>query len=98
MPTTIITKKKNPMTMTQWRRYQRYKKDTAENCVEFDDNVVDPKGKQKVAEIDKRPVKERLSLPHAEGNPTKDDEMDLDFMELEPDFDVICNAVSILPT
>jgi len=83
--------------MTQWRRYQRYKKAAGENCVEFDDNVVDPKGKQKVAEIDKRPVKERLSLPHVKGNPTKDDEMDSDFMDSEPDFDVICNAVSILP-
>lgn len=41
--------KKNPMTRTQWRRYQRYKKIVA------DDNTIDPKGKHKVVEIAKRP-------------------------------------------
>jgi len=50
-----------------------------------------------VVEIVKRPVKERLSLPPVEENPVGDDEMGSDFMDSEPDFDVICNVVSILP-
>jgi len=80
------------MTRTQWRRYQRYTKTVV------DDYIVDPKGKQKVVKIAKRPVKERLSLPHVEGNPVEDNEMNSDFMDSEPNFDNICNVVFILPT
>jgi len=82
-------KGKNHMTRTQWRMYQRSKKVVV---ADLDDNTVDPKGKQKVVETTKRRVKERLSLPPVEENPTGDDEMDS-----EPNFDVICNVVSIFP-
>ena len=58
---------------------------------------MDPKGKQKVVEIVKRLVQEKLYLPHVEENPAGDDEMDSDFMDLEPDFDIICKVLSILP-
>jgi len=87
-------KGKNLITRTRWKRYQRSKKGVAAN---FDDKAVDPKGKQKVVEIAKRPVKERLSFPPVEENPTGDDEIDSNFMDSELDFDVICNVVSILP-
>jgi len=50
-----------------------------------------------VVEIAKRPIKERLSLPPIEENPARDGEMDSDFMDLEPELDIICNVVSILP-
>jgi len=52
-------KGKIPMTHTQWRRYQRSKKGT-------NDKAVDPKGKEIIVETIKRPVEERLSLPHVE--------------------------------
>ena len=74
-------KGKNPMKRTRWRSYQRSKKDVA---ADPDDKAVDPKGKQKVVEIAKRSVKERY-------------EIDSDFTDSEPDFDVVCNVVSILP-
>ncbi|KEH29532.1 hypothetical protein MTR_4g044357 [Medicago truncatula] len=45
-----------------------------------------------------RPMKERLSFPPVEENTVEDDEMDSDFMDLEQDFDVVCNVVSILPS
>lgn len=79
-------KEKNPITRTQWRRYQRSKKSVAANV---DDKEVDPKGKQKLVEVVKRPIKERLSLPPVEENPTRDDEMNSYFRDLEPDFDVV---------
>lgn len=85
-------KRKNPITRTQWRRYQRYKKATA------NDNTFDPKGKQKVVKIAKRLAKERLSLRLIKKNHDENDEMDSDFMDSKPDFDVVCNVVSILPT
>jgi len=72
--------------MTKWKRYQLSKKGVA---VDFDDKVADPKGKQNVVEVFKRLVKERLSLPLVEENSVGDDEMDLDFMDSEHDFDVI---------
>lgn len=69
---------KNPMTRTQWRRYQRSKKGVATYS---DDNAVDPKGKQKVVKIVKIPMKERLSLPPVEESYVGDDEMDSNFMD-----------------
>jgi len=58
-------KGKNPMTRTQWRRYQRYKKAIDESFLEFGDENVDPKGKQKVVEVAKRSVKERFHFPQS---------------------------------
>jgi hypothetical protein len=88
-------KGKNPMSRTQWRRYQRYKKVVTKAFVDVD---VDPKGKQQVVELAKRPVKERF-FPHpplVKKNSIEDEELDSDFMDLEPHFDVLCNVVSIL--
>jgi len=45
----------------------------------------------------KRPAKERLSFPSVEEDPNLDNELGSGFTDLEPDFDVICNLVSILP-
>jgi len=42
-------------------------------------------------------VKERLSLPLVKEDLNKDDELGSEFMDSKPDFDVICNVVSILP-
>jgi len=42
-------------------------------------------------------VKERLSLSPIEEDPNEDDELDSEFMDSEPNFDVICNVVSIIP-
>ena len=42
-------------------------------------------------------MKERLSLPPVKENSAEDNEMDSNFMDSEPHFDVICNVVSILP-
>jgi len=78
---------KNSMTQTQWRKYQRSKKGIA---AKVNDKAVDPK--EKLVEMVRRPVKERLFLPLVEGDAAGADEMDS-----EPDFDVICNVVSILP-
>ena len=86
--------KKNPMTRTQWRRYQRSKKGVTASS---DDKVVDPKGEEKLVETVRRPVKERLSLPPIKENPVGDDEMDSNFLDSEPNFDVLCNVVSIFP-
>ena len=52
---------------------------------------------EKFVETVRRLAKERLSLPHFEGNAAGDDEMDSNFMDSEPDFDVISNVVSSLP-
>jgi hypothetical protein len=68
----IITKGKNPMTRTQWRRYQRSKKGSTAST---NDKAIGPKRKEKVVET-VRPIKERLSLPPIEENPVGDDEMD----------------------
>jgi len=45
----------------------------------------------------KTPAKERLSLPSLEEDPNEDNELGSRFTNSEPDFDVICNFVSILP-
>jgi hypothetical protein len=82
------------MTRTQWRRYQRSKKSIAASS---DDKAVDAKGKEKLVENVRSPIKERLSLPPIEENHVGDDEMDKIFMDSEPDFDIACNVVSILP-
>ena len=87
-------KGKNPVTQTQWRRYQRSKKGIATS---IDGKAVDPKGKEMMVKTVKRPMKERLYLPLIEENLVRDDEMDLNFMNSEPDFDVVCNVISILP-
>jgi hypothetical protein len=71
-------KEKNPMTRTQWRRYQRSKKGVV---ADFDDKDVDPKGKKKVVKRVNRKIKERLSLPRVEENVAVDDEMDSDFID-----------------
>ena len=85
-------KGKNPMTRTQWRRYQRSKKGITASA---DDKAVNPK--EKMVEIVRRPVKKMLSLPPVKENVVRDDEMDSDFMDSEPNFDLVCNVVSILP-
>ena len=85
-------KVKNPMTRTQWRRYQRSKKGITASA---DDKAVNPK--EKMVEIVRRPVKKMLSLPPVKENVVRDDEMDSDFMDSEPNFDLVCNVVSILP-
>jgi len=60
----------------------------------------DPKGKQHVVELAKRPVKERFfpSPSLVKENSIEDEELESNFMDLEPHFDVLCNVVSILPT
>jgi len=58
-------KGKNPMTRTQWRRYQRSKNGIAANT---DVKAVDPKVKEDLVEIVKRLIKEKLSLPPIEEN------------------------------
>jgi len=50
-----------------------------------------------MVESGKRPAKERLSLPLVKEDPNEDDDLGSEFIDLEPDFDVICNMVSILP-
>jgi len=50
-----------------------------------------------MVEPKRRPAKERLSLPLVEEYPNEDNELGSWFTDLEPDFDVICNLVSILP-
>jgi hypothetical protein len=41
----------------------------------------------------KRPAKERLSLPSFEEDPNEDNELGSGFIDSELDFDVICNLV-----
>jgi len=50
-----------------------------------------------MVESNRRPAKERLSLPVVEEDPNEDNELGSGFTNSEPDFDVICNLVSILP-
>ena len=45
----------------------------------------------------RRSTKERLSLPLVKEDPNEDDELGSKFMDSDPDFDVICTMVSILP-
>jgi len=51
-----------------------------------------------MVELVKRAVKEKQSLPPVKEKSAEDDEMDSYFMDSEPDFDVISNVVSILPS
>jgi len=86
-------KGKNPMTRTQWRRYQRSKKAVSTG---LENETVDPKGDQEIVRSKRRPVKERLSLPLVEEDPNEDNELGSGFTDSELDFDIICNLVSIL--
>eukprot|EP00256_Glycine_max_P062132 XP_014631525.1 uncharacterized protein LOC106798860 [Glycine max] len=67
-------KGKNPMTRTQWRRFQRQKKLAQQNL---------QTGWYK--EVSRRPVKERL-LPPVDEDKMEDE----DLLDSEPDFDVVC--------
>ena len=87
-------KENNLMTRTQWRTYQRSKKGISTS---LEDETVDPKGDQRMVESNRRPTKDRLCLPIAEVDPNEDNELGSGFTDSEPDFDVICNLVSILP-
>jgi len=51
-----------------------------------------------MVESERRPAKERLSLPLVEEDPNEDNELGSGFTNSEPDFDVICNLVSLLPS
>jgi len=86
-------KGKNPMTRTQWRRYQRSKKGISAS---LENEIADPKGDQRMVESNRRPAKERLSLPIVKEDPNEDNELGSGFTDSELDFDVICNLVSIL--
>ena len=50
-----------------------------------------------MVESGRRLTRERLSLPLVKEDPDEDYELGSEFMDSEPDFDIICNAVSILP-
>jgi hypothetical protein len=91
-------KGKNPMTRTQWRRFQRKKKLAAQQ-VKAGSNT----SKVEKVELAKRPVKERLTpIKESDAENNKEAEDDEDFMEDddllddEPDFDVLVNVVSVL--
>ncbi|CAJ2662571.1 unnamed protein product [Trifolium pratense] len=96
-------KGKNPMTRTQWRRFQRKQKLTAKEA-EAGGKVVATQKAEKV-EMAKRPVKERLSIvleepiaENAQGGAEGEDDMeDDDLLDEGSDFDVMVNVVSILP-
>ncbi|KEH38130.1 hypothetical protein MTR_2g461810 [Medicago truncatula] len=87
-------KGKNHMTRNQWRRYRRSKKDISTS---LEDETVDPNGDQRTVVSKRRPTKERLYLPLIEEDPNEDNELGSRFTDSEPDLDVICNLVSILP-
>ncbi|CAJ2657404.1 unnamed protein product [Trifolium pratense] len=96
-------KGKNPMTRTQWRRFQRKQKLTAKDA-EARGKVVATQKAEKV-EMTKRPAKERLSIVleepivenAQEGAEGEDDMEDDDLLDEGSDFDVMVNVVSILP-
>ncbi|MCI40188.1 hypothetical protein A2U01_0061420, partial [Trifolium medium] len=82
---------KNLMTRTQWRRFQRQKKQA--------DQKAQNEGKAVAVnqiELAKRPIKERITslnhVPKADDVGAEDDIMDDDLLDSEPDFDVICNV------
>jgi hypothetical protein len=87
---------KNPMTRTQWRRYQRQKK-LASQVVQ---NAPNNKGKQ-IAETSKRPIKERVNYPveilKRDDKVENENFDDDDLLDSEGDFNVIVSVVSILP-
>jgi hypothetical protein len=86
-------KGKNPMTRTQWRRFQRRKKLAAQQARAGGN--ANEKGK---AELVTRPVKERLApIKESDTENIKEDENEEDFMDDGSDFDVLVNVVSVLP-
>ena len=96
-------KGKNPMTKTQWRRFQRNKKAAREAAFK----VAPSKGERVHKEVHLRPAKERLSMTVVSAPPAKvknpgDDNMDdelFDDFEVSSDDELIihCNIVSVLP-
>ena len=78
-------KRKNPMTNTQWRRFQRNKKDAREATLK----VAPSKGKRIQNEVHCRPAKERLLMPIVSVPPAKDENLGDDNMddELSDDFE-----------
>ncbi|WJX29353.1 hypothetical protein P8452_18005 [Trifolium repens] len=92
-------KGKNPMTRTQWRKFQRKKKLATQQV-----KAGGSKNEMDRVELVKRPVKERLApIKESEAENGKDAEDKEDFMEdddlhdEESDFDVLVNVVYILP-
>ncbi|PNY00660.1 hypothetical protein L195_g023945, partial [Trifolium pratense] len=78
-------------------QHQRQKKFALQNVQSATEN----KGRQ-IIETDKEPVKERLSQPvpikEIEDKVEDENMEDDDLLESDPDFDVLVNVVSILPT
>jgi hypothetical protein len=91
-------KGKNPVTKTQWRRYQRQKKASALKNVT---NVEKREEKQEtVFEMVERPATERIfpPLPTLKKDlPKEDEEITSNFSESDPSLDIVCNVVSVLP-
>ncbi|MCI37228.1 hypothetical protein A2U01_0058452, partial [Trifolium medium] len=92
-------KGKNPMTQTQWRRFQRKKKLSTQKVNAGGNATVVQK-----FELAKKPAKERLApiVEETEAENGKDAENedymdDDDLLDEEPDFDVLVNVISILP-
>ncbi|MCH79898.1 hypothetical protein A2U01_0000659 [Trifolium medium] len=89
-------KGKNPMTRTQWRRFQSQKKLASQN-VQAGGNA----NAVKKTEVARRPIKERISPPNApsktEDAGVEDEFMDDDILESDGDLDIPVNIVSILP-
>jgi hypothetical protein len=65
-------KGKNPMTRTQWRRYQRSKKGIVAS---LEDKTVDLEGHQRMVKSRRRQAKERLFIPLVKEDPNEDDEL-----------------------
>ena len=90
-------KGKNPMTRTQWRRFQRQKKEGVLKDVTNGDKS---KGKQPIVfEMVKKPATERIFPPlsSALNIPKGDDDiLTSTFSDSEPSLDIIC-VVSVLP-
>ncbi|KAK2357190.1 hypothetical protein QL285_094487 [Trifolium repens] len=84
------------MTRSQWRRYQRQKKVAAQQSP----LTTDGNGRRPL-ELAKTPMKERLGESKIESSVAdnvEDDHMEADdFLDSEPDLDIIVNVVSILP-
>ncbi|MCI59070.1 hypothetical protein A2U01_0080325, partial [Trifolium medium] len=82
-----------PMTRTQWRRFQRQKKQANQKAHDGGTTVTVNK-----IELAKRPIKERITLnpaSKAENVGAEDvgaDDMDDDLLDSESDFDIICNV------
>jgi hypothetical protein len=92
-------KGKNPMTRTQWRRYQRQKKLAIQSPNAGGNIKVDQKIK-----LAKKPTNEKVYVPvetseaeNEKNTKNEDDYMDDDLSDDEDDFTVLVNVVSILP-